>query len=117
MDETELLVLTQALQPGYGAQLPLYAWLQYLSFSLFGVNLFALSLLKYTLLFSTYLCVMKVAQRVLNDEMGAAIATLSLFLIPQVAWESYRTLSNTVLATFMAALTLLVFLRLREKPT
>jgi 4-amino-4-deoxy-L-arabinose transferase-like glycosyltransferase len=117
MDETELLVLTQALQPGYGAQLPLYAWLQYLSFSLFGVNLFALSVLKYTLLFSTYLCVMKVAQRVLNDEMGAAIATLSLFLIPQVAWESYRTLSNTVLATFMAALTLLVFLRLREKPT
>ena len=117
MDETELLVFTQALQPGYGAQLPLYAWLQYLAFSLFGVNIFALSMLKYTLLFSTFVCVMKIALKVLKDEMGAAIATLSLFLIPQVAWESYRTLSNTVLATFMAALTLLLFVRLREKPT
>jgi len=116
MDETELLVFTQALQPGYGAQLPLYAWLQYLSFSLFGINIVALSLLKYTLLFSTFVCVMEIALKVLKDEMGAAIATLSLFLIPQIAWESYRTLTNTVLATFMAALTLLLFVRTREKP-
>jgi len=117
MDETEQLVYAQVLRPGYGAQLPLYVWLQYLSFSLFGVNIFALSILKYTLLFSTYVCVMKIAGKALHDRMGVTIATLSLFLIPQVVWESYRTLSNTVLATFMAALTLLLFLRLREKPT
>jgi 4-amino-4-deoxy-L-arabinose transferase-like glycosyltransferase len=116
MDETEQLVYTQTLRLGYGTQLPLYTWLQHLSFTLFGVNLFALSMLKYTLLFSTYVCVLKIAQKTLNESMGTALATLSLFLIPQVAWESYRTLSNTVLATFMAALTLLLLVRLREKP-
>ena len=117
MDETEHLVSTQVLRLGYGSQLPLYVWLQHLFFTLFGVNLFALSILKYTLLFSTYACVLKIARRTLNDSMGTALATLSLFLIPQLVWESYRTLSNTVLATLMAALTLLLFLRLREKPT
>jgi 4-amino-4-deoxy-L-arabinose transferase-like glycosyltransferase len=116
MDETEQLVYAQVLRPGYGSQLPLYVWLQYLSFSLLGVNIFALSLVKYTLLFLTYVCVMKTARKGLHDEMGVTIATLSLFLIPQIVWESYRTLSNTVLATFMAALTLLMFLRLNEKP-
>jgi 4-amino-4-deoxy-L-arabinose transferase-like glycosyltransferase len=116
MDETEHLIYTQALRLGYGSQLPLYAWLQHFSFTLFGVNLFALSILKYTLLFSTYICVLKIARKALNDHMGAAISVLSLFLIPQVAWESYRTLTNTVLATLMAAVTLLVILRLREKP-
>jgi 4-amino-4-deoxy-L-arabinose transferase-like glycosyltransferase len=117
MDETEQLVKAQFLLPGYGAQLPLYTWIQYLSFSLFGVNIFALSILKFTLLFSTYVCVMKVAQKAIQDEMGVTIATLSLFMIPQVAWESYRTLTNTVLATFIAALTLLLFIRLKDKPS
>lgn len=115
MDETEHLVSTQVLRLGYGSQLPLYVWLQHLFFTLFGVNLFALSILKYTLLFSTYACVLKIARRTLNDSMGTALATLSLFLIPQLVWESYRTLANTVLATFLAALTLLLILKLREK--
>lgn len=117
MDETELLVFTQVLRPGYGAQLPLYAWLQWMSFNIFGINILALSLLKYTLLFSTYVCVLKIAQRTLLDQMGATIAALSLFLIPQVGWESYRTLTNTVLATFLAALTLLLILNIKDKPS
>jgi 4-amino-4-deoxy-L-arabinose transferase-like glycosyltransferase len=116
MDETENLIYTQALRLGYGAQLPLYAWLQYLIFTLVGTNIFAMSLLKYTLLFSTYVCVFKVAQMALRDSMGATTAVFSLFLIPQIVWESYRTLTNTVLATLMAAATLLILLRLREKP-
>jgi len=116
MDETEQLIYTQALRFGYGSQLPLYTWLQHFSFRLFGLNLFALSILKYALLFSTYICVLKIARKALNDHMGAAISVMSLFLIPQVAWESYRTLTNTVLASLMAAVTLLVILRLRERP-
>ena len=117
MDETEQLVLTQALHLGYGSQPPLYAWIQSLYFSLFGVNIFALSFLKFTLLFSTFLCVLQVARKTLQDSRAALCATASLFLVPQVVWESYRTLTNTVLATLMAALTLLMLLRLRENPS
>lgn len=117
MDETEQLIYTQTLKLGYGAQLPLYVWLQHLFFTLLGVNIFALSSLKYTLLFSTYICVHRIAQKALNDNMGAMLATLSLFLVPQIVWESYRTLTNTVLVTLLAAITLLVLLKLREDPT
>jgi hypothetical protein len=117
MDETEQLIHTQTLQLGYGAQLPLYTWLQFLSFKLFGINIFALTILKHTLLYSTFVCVYKIARQTLRDSMGAALATFSLFLVPQIVWESYRTLTNTVLVTLLAAATLLVILRLYENPT
>lgn len=116
MDETEQLIKTQVLRLGYGAQGPLYVWLQYLAFQIFGVNIFALSILKYTLLFSTFVCILTIARKTVNDSMGAALAALSLFLVPQVVWESYRTLTHTVLVTLLAAVTMLLIIRLRESP-
>ena len=36
-------------------------------------------------------------------------SALSLMLLPQIAWESHRALTHSVLATALAALTCLVF--------
>src|SRR5215813_297968 len=54
LDESEQLVLTQKLSWGYGSQPPLYTWIQFGFFKLFGPSVLGLSLLKNILLFCTY---------------------------------------------------------------
>ena len=54
LDESEQILLAQVPRLGYGPQPPLYTWLQYLVFSLFGQTIFSLSLIKSVLLFITF---------------------------------------------------------------
>ena len=112
LDEAELLVITQKLAPGYGSQPPLYNWLQIGAFSLFGLGVPALAILKNLLLWATFVFMYLAGRLVLEDDTKAALTTLTLFTIPQLAWESQRALAHTVIAVTMAALTLYVMLRL-----
>ena len=112
LDEAELLVITQKLAPGYGSQPPLYNWLQIGAFSLFGVGVPALAIVKNLLLWATFVFMYLAGRLVLEDDTKAALTTLTLFTIPQLAWESQRALAHTVIAVTMAALTLYVMLRL-----
>ncbi len=105
LDEAEAVLASQQLQLGYGSQPPLYAWLQWLMFSVFGTNLFALSLQKNLLLFCTYLAMYYTA-RFFVGTGSAILVAASLLLFPQLGWESQRDLTHSVLATCMAALTL-----------
>jgi hypothetical protein len=114
-DEAEIVFMTQQLQPGYGAQPPLYAWLQWLTFSLFGLNLFSLALLKNALLLATYASVLFIARPLLGPH-GAIAAALSLCLFPQIVWESQRDLTHSVLLTTLAAATLCCYFALLRKP-
>lgn len=108
-DEAEMMVMTPGLQLGYGPQLPLYNWLQIGLFELLGRTLAALSLLKNGLLWLTYLLVF-LGLRLWVPAGAAAMGALSLFLVPDIAWEAQRatTHSNMLLAT--SALTLAAFL-------
>jgi len=44
LDEAELVMRAQEFRWGYGPQLPLFNWLQFLTFKLIGVNVAALGL-------------------------------------------------------------------------
>ena len=112
LDEAEQLLLAQDLRLGYGSQPPLYTWLQTGLFSLFGIHIFALAVLKNCLLFLTCLFVYLGAREVTHDNNRAVIAMLSLLWIPQICWESQRDLTHSVLGTTVAAGTLWVMLRL-----
>jgi 4-amino-4-deoxy-L-arabinose transferase-like glycosyltransferase len=112
LDEAEQLLLTQDLRLGYGSQPPLYTWLLTGLFSLFGIKIFALALIKNSLLFLTYLFVYLSAKEITHDNNRAIVAMLSLLLIPQIFWESQRDLTHSVLGTTVAACTLFVMLRL-----
>jgi 4-amino-4-deoxy-L-arabinose transferase-like glycosyltransferase len=106
LDEGEQLILGQRLQPGYGPQPPLYTWLQ-IGLLRFGDNpLLALSLLKNGLLFTLYAAVYLAARRLCPSPQSAALAALSLLLLPQIGWESQRDLTHSVLVTAVSALTL-----------
>ncbi|WP_417279246.1 ArnT family glycosyltransferase [Celeribacter sp.] len=103
-DEAEMLLMTPGLRWGYGPQLPLYNWLQTVLFALFGETLFALSLLKNLLLWATYACLF-LGLRAFVPARVAALTAVSLFLIPDIAWEAQRatTHSNMLLATISAS--------------
>ncbi|MGL6078060.1 glycosyltransferase family 39 protein [Methyloversatilis discipulorum] len=115
LDEAEQALWTQHLAAGYGSQPPLYTWLQWAVFQVTGVSVLSLSLLKNTLLASTYALVWLAARRLMPPPL-ALLAAASMLLIPQIGWESQRDLTHSVLATAVAAATLYVVVRLIEKP-
>jgi lipopolysaccharide core galacturonosyltransferase RgtB len=103
LDEAEQLLLSQAWAVGYTDQPPLYTWLLLLFQALFGVDILSLALLKNLLLCATYLCLFLAARIVLSDAYLALLTSLSLWLIPQIAWESYRDLTHSVLVTSLSS--------------
>jgi len=114
-DEAEIVYLTQRLQLGYGTQPPLYAWLQWLAFSMFGLNLFALALLKVLILLALYLGMYRAARPLIGVH-GALAAAASLVLFPQIGWESLRDLTHSVLLTSVACATLWCYFAVLRKP-
>ena len=115
-DEAEQLLWTQTLAWGYGPQPPLYSWLQWAVFRLTGPTVFGLALLKNALLFATY-ALTWAAARWLLAPAPAALAAASLLLLPQIAWESQRDLTHTVLVTTAAAATLWLAIGLLQRPS
>lgn len=108
LDEAQALIEARRLAWGYGAQPPLYDWLQWGVFQALGELLPALSLLKNLLLAITYLAVYALI-RSAHPPRVAGLAAASLLLLPQIAWESQRALTHSVLATTLAALSVLIF--------
>jgi lipopolysaccharide core galacturonosyltransferase RgtB len=103
LDEAEQLLLSQSVAIGYTDQPPLYTWLLIGFEAIFGVNILSLAILKNLLLFITHLCLFLAAKIVLNDAYLASLTSLSLWLVPQIAWESHRDLTHSVLVTSVSS--------------
>lgn len=114
LDESEQLVFTQQFQWGYGPQPPLYTWLQILVFKITTPSILGLSLLKNFLLFGTYALTYLNARLVTQSHALGVAAAAALLFVPEIAWESQRDLTHTVLATTLATAAFHLFLRLRE---
>jgi len=112
LDDAEMVVITQALQPGYGSQPPLYNWLQVAFFAVFGFGATAIVVLHFLLLFLVYVLVFLSARIVLGDDRKAAAVSLGLFAIPQIGWEALHSHTHTLLSLTLAAATLLAMLRM-----
>ncbi len=115
LDEAEQAFLYARPDFGYDTQPPLYTWLQWLMFSIFGVNLFALSALKNLILFGTYGLMFHLARPMVGT-LGAIAASASMLLLPAIGWESQRDLTHSVLLTFIACLALWSYFALLRKP-
>ena len=103
LDEAEQILLVQRIAWGYGSQPPLYTWLQAAVFALTGEGVAGLALLKNLLLAATLLVTYATVRRIAGSSDTALLAALSLFLIPQFAWESQRALTHSVLVMTMSA--------------
>lgn len=116
-DESQQLFFAQWFAIGYDSQPPFYNWLQYGVVQLLGDTMLALTLLKNTLLFLSYLLFGLAAHIVLRDRILAVIATLDLIIIPQIGYEAQRDLTHTVALLLSSCMFLYCFLRTLERPT
>ncbi|MDR0457556.1 MAG: glycosyltransferase family 39 protein [Burkholderiaceae bacterium] len=99
-DEAQQILWTQQLQWGYGAQPPLYTWVQWCVNQLLGPCVLALSLVKHTFIALT--CVlMWLAARELMGRRAAWWSAASLWLLLPFGWFSVRDQTHTVLVTAM----------------
>ena len=108
LDEAQIILDGRGLAWGYGAQPPLYGWLQWAFFRLIPDPILAMALLKNALLASTFLLVYRLL-RSAHPPRVAGLAAASMMLLPQIAWESQRALTHSVLCTTLAAAAALVF--------
>jgi hypothetical protein len=115
-DQAEQLMLSQAWAFGYGAQPPLYTYLVKLILQVTGVALWPLLLLKVVLLSLLVLALLRIGEAVALRRDQQLLALAGLALIPQFIWEAQRDLTHSVLATTVAAFTLLQLLRLARRP-
>ncbi|WP_036169638.1 glycosyltransferase family 39 protein [Massilia sp. 9096] len=100
-DEAEMVYLARDLRPGYGAQPPLYTWLQWLAFQAFGPDRFALALVKGLSLGAIYMAMYRAALPWVG-RAGALAAAASLLLLPQIGWEALRIQTHSVLMMALA---------------
>ncbi|MFZ5534500.1 MAG: hypothetical protein ACOY5H_13520 [Pseudomonadota bacterium] len=116
-DEAEQMLWSQWLTTAYPSQPPLYTWL------VIGLNrlthspIWTLALLKNALLLVLHLSVLQAGRCLFADPLRPVLATAALFLIPQIAWESQRDLTHSVLAMALAARLFVVTLDLLRRPT
>jgi 4-amino-4-deoxy-L-arabinose transferase-like glycosyltransferase len=115
-DEAEQVLWSQQLQWGYGAQPPLYTWLQWTVNQALGPSVLALSVLKHALLALTYALMWLAGRELLGSRRGAWLAAASLLLMPPLAWDSIRDRTHTVLVTAMVCAAWWLLLRIVRRP-
>jgi 4-amino-4-deoxy-L-arabinose transferase-like glycosyltransferase len=117
LDQAEQLLLSQSWSLGYGPQPPLYTYLVKLVFLITGPALWPLLGLKVILLSLLVATLLQIGQQLDFRRDQQLLVVCGLALIPQFIWESQRDLTHSVLATAMAACTLLQLLRLTQRPS
>lgn len=110
VDDAEQLAYVGALQWGYGgSQPPLYTWINSVAGSVLGISLFTIYLVKFGMLASLFASVYFGARLLGLPRAVAAAGMVGIFMLPQIAWESQRTLTHSVGGTTGCAWAFLAF--------
>lgn len=117
-DDVTIAVQAQELAWGYEfRQPPLYTWLQWASDRLVGIGVHSHALLRYLLLFLTYLFLYLSARRLFRRHSTAIVATLSLSLTYPFAVSIHQGVTHSILLSALMAASVYAFIRLEAKPT
>ncbi len=118
MDDAEQILFAQHWAAGYRfRQPPLFTWLVVPAIDLFGPGMLAVSVVRYTLLAITYLCLYVTGLNWFDDRRLAALAVFSFSSIYVFAYYAHHDLTHTTALGAMIAVTLLVFTKLAQRPT
>lgn len=115
-DQAEQLVWSQHLARGYGAQPPLYTWLQWAANGVLGPTVLSLALVKQALTALTFVFLF-LAARELMPARAAWLAALGLWWLPGMGWQTLRDLTHTVLLGCAVAASWWLLLRQLRRPT
>ncbi|HZV82056.1 MAG TPA: glycosyltransferase family 39 protein, partial [Geobacteraceae bacterium] len=111
LDQAEQLVLSQSWQFGYTAQPPLYTWMVRGVLCLAKPGLAPLLAIKVFLLSALAAMLLETGRLFSFTRHQYLITIASLTFIPQIIWEGQRDLTHSVLATVLAAATLMQTVR------
>jgi len=115
VDDAEQIRHAQHLLLGYPIpQPPLYSWLSWGVFQIFGTSLLVLTLLKYTLIALTFWVTWLVSGQLFQYIQTRYIATFSYLLMPSFAWHMHQGFTHTILLGLGIILTLHALLLLKE---
>jgi 4-amino-4-deoxy-L-arabinose transferase-like glycosyltransferase len=118
LDDAEQIRLSQELLLGYPIpQPPMYSWLSWTMFQIVGVGLFALTLLKYTLITLTFWITWLVSGQLFQHLQTRYIAIFSYLLMPSFAWHMHQGFTHTILLGFGIVLSLHALLSLKDNPS
>ncbi|WP_310298676.1 glycosyltransferase family 39 protein [Rhizobium sp. BE258] len=117
IDEAQQVFRLQWLAAGYGEQPPFYNWLQYAVFSVAGVSVATLAIVKNAMLFGAYVFFALTARMLLHDRMLVVAATLGLLTIPQVAFEMQRDLTHSVALFFASSMFIYGYVLTLKRPS
>ncbi len=117
IDEAQQVFFSQWFVAGYNAQPPLYNWLQQLTFAIVGDYLIGLAVLKSVVLFAILASYYALARMLLKAPSYAVLATLGLFIIPQMFWQAQRDLTHTTATMLLLNLLLIAALQVLRTPS
>jgi hypothetical protein len=111
-DDAEQLLFSQVFDWGYGVtNPPLYTWMVIAIQQVVGIETWSVSLIKFSAYFLIFHFMYLLGLRILKDHQLAVLASLSLFLLYYIAWDSVLTYSHSILATVFILATLVSLLR------
>ena len=118
IDDSEQALFAQHFAWGYRFRQPsLFTWMLLPAFEVFGVNIAAISVLRYLLLGLGYAFMYLTARRVIADPACAALSVFSFALIYVFAFYAHHDLTHTTALSTAIAATFYVFVRLAERPS
>jgi len=98
VDDIEQLIYAQELYLGYPfPQPPMYSWLSWGAFQIFGPNLIALSVLKYLIISTIFFLIWKVAREITVEKIVVHIVLFSYLLMPSFFWHMHQGFTHTLL--------------------
>jgi len=113
VDDREQIFYSQSLHFGYDMpQPPLYSWISYVFFKIFGVQLFTVTFVKYFLIFITFIYLFLAAEIVFKDRTKVKILLSSFLLMPSFAWHMHQGFTHTILLGLAISMTFFYFLKL-----
>jgi len=113
LDEVEQFFKAKEFKWGYWNEPPLYTWIVKIFSFMFGLNIYTLVATKYILIFLFFLTFYFICRKFwLSKEAMVITGTLLLFIT--YSYEFNRHLSNTVLLSLLAVITIYIFISLLE---
>ena len=115
VDDREQVLYGQYLRLGYPMpQPPLYSWLSWISFKFFGTNLFALTILKYALIYATYVFIWRLTDKLFFEKNTKNLVFYSFFLLPSFFWHMHQAFTHTIILGLSIAMTTFYLVSLEE---
>jgi 4-amino-4-deoxy-L-arabinose transferase-like glycosyltransferase len=118
VDDVEQMIYAQDWRWGYNpSQPPLYTWLMLIAMKIVGVSPIAPQVIRYAILFLTFVFLYRCARRVIRNPDLQVLAAFAPILIHFVGWGAHQGFTHSALVGAATAASLWAMFRVMERGT